>query len=75
MLWTIETPAATRDEPRPWSFAVDPYDDMLEEPLFLDGIAIRRWSDLARLPRPREASPDRTNRWTAPESDPVTPVP
>jgi hypothetical protein len=31
---------------------VDTPDELLEEPLFLDGIAIRRWSDLARLPRP-----------------------
>jgi hypothetical protein len=55
---------------------VDPYDELLEEPLFLDGIAIRRWSDLARLPRPREeAIPERWNRWTAPDPDPVTPHP
>jgi len=53
---------------------VDPFDELLEEPLFLDGIAIRRWSDLARVPRPREA-PDRTNRWTEPEPDPMTPMP
>jgi hypothetical protein len=31
---------------------MDASDELLEEPLFLDGIAIRRWSDVARLPRP-----------------------
>jgi hypothetical protein len=51
---------------------VDPYDELLEEPLFLDGIAIRRWSDLARVPRPRDASSDRPNRRRDPEPDPVT---
>jgi hypothetical protein len=55
---------------------VDPSDELLEEPLFLDGIAIRRWSDLARLPRPRvEASPEPTDRWTDREPDPATPIP
>jgi hypothetical protein len=49
---------------------VDPYDELLEEPLFLDGITIRRWSDLARVPRPRDASPEHTNRWVDPEPDP-----
>jgi len=53
---------------------VDPYDELLEEPLYLDGIAIRSWSDLARVPRPRQA-PDRTERWTDPESDHGTRVP
>jgi hypothetical protein len=50
-------------------------DELLEEPLFLDGIAIRRWSDLARVPRPREAPPERAYRWTDPEPDPVKPLP
>ena len=51
---------------------MDSYDDMLEEPLFLDGIAIRRWSDLARVPRPREAASDDVNRRTDPDADAVT---
>jgi hypothetical protein len=54
---------------------VEPFDELLEEPLFLDGIAIRRWSDLSRLPRPRSAASDRTDRWTDPEPDAVTPSP
>ena len=54
---------------------MDSFDELLEEPLFLDGIAIRRWSDLGRLPRPRDISPDGTNRRTDPEPDAVTPLP
>jgi hypothetical protein len=54
---------------------VDPRDELLEEPLFLDGVVIRRWSDLARVPRPREATRDHVNRWTDPERDLVPPVP
>jgi hypothetical protein len=53
---------------------VDSIDELLEEPLFLDGIAIRRWSDLARLRRPGEVPPDGTIRRTDPEPDAVTPV-
>jgi hypothetical protein len=47
---------------------VDPYDEPLEEPLYLDGIAIRRWSDLSRVPRPRQVVPP--DRLT-PRQDPV----
>jgi hypothetical protein len=54
---------------------VDPYDELLEEPLFLDGITIRRWSDFARVPRPREAPTDRPFRWTDPDPDPLAPLP
>jgi len=75
VLWMIGPPQSPGTSAAFGSLAVDPSDDLLEEPLFLDGVAIRRWSDLARLPRPRDASPDRTNRWTDPDSDPGTPVP
>jgi hypothetical protein len=51
---------------------VDPYDELLEEPLFLDGIALRRWSDLARVPRPREAAPDLTHRRIDADPDPTS---
>lgn len=30
-------------------------DDLLEEPLFIGGSFVRRWTDLARLPRPDDA--------------------
>jgi hypothetical protein len=53
---------------------VDPYDELLEEPLFLDGIAIRRWSDLALVPRPQETAPERALCWADPESDGVAPA-
>ena len=29
-----------------------PPDDLLEEPLFLNGVLIRRWDEFARLARP-----------------------
>jgi hypothetical protein len=48
---------------------VDPFDEPLEEPLYLDGIVIRRWSDLARVPRPREPVSDRPDRWLEPGPD------
>ena len=51
---------------------MDPYDELLEEPLYLDGITIRRWSDLARVPRPRDVAPERPVRWAEPEADPAT---
>jgi len=54
---------------------VDPRDELLEEPLFLDGVVIRRWSDLARVPRPRDATRDDVIRWTDRERDPVPPAP
>ena len=34
-------------------------DDLLEEPLFLNGAFIRRWDDFARLPRPDGGIPGR----------------
>ncbi|HEY0126148.1 MAG TPA: hypothetical protein VGB58_03310 [Blastococcus sp.] len=53
---------------------MDPFGEMLEEPLFLDGIAIRQWSDFARLPRPREAPSDSADASTDTDPDALTPV-
>ena len=75
MLWTIKPPQPPGTGPIFGSFAVESIDELLEEPLFLDGIAIRRWSDLGRLRRLGEATPDGTNRRTDPEPDAVTPLP
>jgi hypothetical protein len=61
--------------PRTRELAVDPRDELLEEPLFLDGVVIRRWSDLARVPRPRDATRDDVIRWTDRERDAVPPAP
>jgi hypothetical protein len=44
---------------------VDPYDELLEEPLLLDGVAIRRWSAPARVPRPGDTAEDCAKGWTA----------
>ena len=50
---------------------MDASDELLEEPLFLNGIAIRRWSDLARVPRPRDAREDHPDRLDDEASRPV----
>ncbi len=38
-------------------------DDLLDEPLYIDGVLVRRWDDLARLPRPAAHADGRASRW------------
>ncbi|CAA9247350.1 MAG: hypothetical protein AVDCRST_MAG57-1855 [uncultured Blastococcus sp.] len=54
---------------------MDLSDELLEEPLYLNGVTIRRWSDLARVPRPRDPSPEDRDRRLTPERDRVPRVP
>ena len=54
---------------------MDPFGEQLEEPLFLHGMVVRQWSDLARLPRPREVSLNPADSSTDTDPDPLTPVP
>jgi hypothetical protein len=54
---------------------MDAWDELLEEPLFLDGIVIRRWSDVDRLPRPVEPAEVREREFGYRARSGAVPVP
>jgi hypothetical protein len=58
---------------------VDGPDELLEEPLLLNGAFIRRWDEFARLPRPDDAQgavlPGRTPGGPSPAGHDDVPTP
>ncbi|RBY74427.1 hypothetical protein DQ239_19865 [Blastococcus sp. TF02-09] len=50
-------------------------DDLLEEPLYIDGTFIRSWADLARLTPPEAGAPIRRARWRDVRADVPAPRP
>ncbi|MGY1755191.1 hypothetical protein [Blastococcus sp. SYSU D01042] len=54
---------------------MDRSDELLEEPLYLHGAFVRRWDQLARLPRPDAAVPDRPVRRGWPRLRAAVPAP
>ncbi len=54
---------------------MDRSDELLEEPLYVNGTFIRRWDEFALLPRPDAGAPRRPARGAWPGARGIVPTP